>query len=157
MTPANWLRRATAALALAAAACSASDGEPKGAPLPAKAATVTVSMADYAFVYAKRVPAGRVVFAVRNAGSVPHRLSVFALADGDPPIEAQLAGTGPLPPSLLQNMPVLAPGESSSFAVDLMPGGRYALASLQRGPRGVLDAELGMTSEFRAAARRNTP
>jgi hypothetical protein len=138
---------------LASASCSPGDDGSGEAPLPPKPAVLRVNMSDYNFVVPVRAPAGRVVFDVTNAGKAPHRLSLFRLADGAPPLEDQLrASPQPAEPPL-QNMAALAPGANSTFAVDLVPGARYAIASLWVGATGVTDASRGMVSEFVAGGR----
>ncbi|MGQ0744477.1 MAG: hypothetical protein ACT4OS_09115 [Acidimicrobiales bacterium] len=150
--------RALAAVAMASAlgaAGASCSGRPDatGRRLPPAPASLTVTMADFYFVHANRAPAGRVVFEVTNAGRFPHRLSLFRLDDAAPPAR-ELPWTGPdRPGAALAVMPVLAPDESGTFAVDLVAGARYAMASLIAGPDGVPDAQRGMVTELRAAAR----
>jgi hypothetical protein len=110
-------------------------------------------MADNYFVYANRVPAGRVVFDVTNAGQSTHRLSLYRLPEGTPSVDAQSEASSQFSEPPLQNMAALDPGQRSMFAVDLMPGARYAMVSLWAGPDGVPDAQRGMTSEFLAGGR----
>lgn len=141
-----------AASMVIAAACEGGTHQ-DAAPLPAKPATLTVNMADFYFVLPSRVPAGRVVFDVTNAGQSPHQLSLFRLPEGAPAIDEQLR-TSVRPTQLpLQNMAVLQPGLKSTFAVDLVPGARYAMASLVAEGNGLADARRGMTAEFRAGGR----
>lgn len=151
------MRRSTrflaCALALSAGTACTVKGEAPEEALARQPSKVTVSMVEYRFVYGNRVAAGRVVFGVGNAGRLPHRLSLFALADEAPPIDVQVrAREGLKLTPLVVEMPVLQPGEQGgSFAVDLKPGARYAMVSLWPSPEGKPDALLGMTTEFRTA------
>lgn len=115
-------------------------------------------MADFRFVYADRVPAGRVVFTVANVGQWHHQLSLYALAEGAPPVGDQLRSPGGMASPPLVVMPALGPGAGGgSFAADLEVGRRYAMVSHWPSARGVPDALLGMATEFRAVAPPRQP
>lgn len=134
-------------------ACSRPNHFPNGAPLPRRPATLHVSLADFYFVYPNRVPAGRVVFEVTNAGEFTHQLTLFRRSEGAVTLKQQVL-TSPQPAEApLQRMPSLQSGQAGTFAVDLIAGARYAMASLVVGPDGRNDAQKGMTSEFRAGGR----
>lgn len=139
-------------LALVAAACSG-EGVPRGGPpLPPRPASVGVTMSEYRFDVDATIPAGRVVFRVRNAGRLDHHLSLFPLAEEVPPLDVQLHGPQRRVLTPFGAMPVLRPGQSGSLAVDLVPGRRYALICFLRDPGGgEVHALKGMHAEFRAS------
>lgn len=113
--------------------------------------TVAVTMRDYRFEYKPVIPGGRVLFRVVNAGTHPHRLALVPLADDLPPIDAQLHG--PVRESLapFAGVRVMAPQTADSFAVDLVPGRRYAMVCFVKDPGSTEShALMGMNSEFRA-------
>ncbi|HSH60674.1 MAG TPA: hypothetical protein VK988_13745 [Acidimicrobiales bacterium] len=128
-------------------------GQRSGAPLPTPPAVIDVIMREHRFDYNPTVPAGRVVFRVRNDGRVAHRLTMVPLADDLPPIDAQLRGLERRPATPYAGVPNQAPGASASFAVDLVPGRRYAIVCFAKEPQDdVSHALMGMNSEFRAGA-----
>lgn len=137
-------------LGLLAGACGA-EPVPLASYVPPKPATVKVTMVDYDFVFARRIPAGRVVFNVTNAGRQPHRLTLLPLGGDTPPIGELLQTSPSVSLTPLEHMPMLPPGQTSSFAVELAPGARYAMASFwpSQEEGGTPDALLGMTAEFR--------
>lgn len=122
----------------------------RAANLPAGPPTVTVTMREYGFDYPPEVPAGRVVFRVHNAGQEPHDLSLLPLGEEVPPIDQQLRGSTRRIIAPYAAIPPRPPAANGSFAVDLMPGRRYALICFLANPDGKQHALLGMSSEFRA-------
>lgn len=144
----------TTACALVVASCSRTSRPqpaPVRTPLPAAAPVVDVTMSEYAFDYDPAVPPGRVVFRARNMGSIPHRITLFSLADDVPPIDVQLRGAERRlvePIAGFYNRP---PGEVGTFAVDLAPNQRYALICFVVDADGASHAVKGMSSEFRTA------
>lgn len=143
------------ALAVALSTISCAEAGRQDVPegyVPPRPATVTVTMSEYRFVFARRLPPGRVVFKVVNGGQLPHRLSLLALPDGSPPIGELVKAPGGLTIAPMAQMPELAPGGAGgSFAVDLQPGRRYAMVSLRPSPDGTPEALLGMVAEIRTS------
>lgn len=126
-------------------------------PLPPPPYVVNVTMNEYRFDYDDAIPAGRVVFKVFNGGSVPHRLSLFPLAEGVPPIEMQLKGSERRIVEPLAGINTIAPGALSAFAVDLDAAARYALVCfLVDDFDQETHARKGMNSEFRTPGATTT-
>ncbi len=113
-------------------------------------AVIAVAMREYRFDYDPAIPAGRVVFEFFNAGHVEHRPVLLALPEDLPPIDIQLRGTERRGIAPFAGVPAQAPGEAGTFAVDLLPGRRYALICFARGADGEPHFLEGMNSEFRA-------
>ena len=114
-------------------------------------------MSEFRFVFARRIPTGRVVFKVVNGGQLPHRLTLIELPDDAPPIEELVKAEGGLDVQPVAQMRELAPnGDYDSFAFELKPGQHYAMVSLVSTPEGKVDAELGMTAELRTPGRPTT-
>lgn len=111
---------------------------------------VDVTMRDYEFDYAPPSRSGRVVFRVFNDGKTPHQLSLLPLDEDIPPIEQQVRGSERRAVTPYAGIPPHAPGTGSGFAVDLVPGRRYAFICFVTTPDGESHAVKGMTSEFRA-------
>lgn len=131
-----------------AGACQTSDRRPFVATPP----VVVVTMRDVGggrLEYDHRVPGGRVVFRIVNAGRSTHRLALFPLPDDFPPIDEQLRGAERRPITPFAGVPDHLPGESATFAVDLQPGHRYAMVDFSQDLDGVSQALKGMSSEFR--------
>ncbi|MDP9386904.1 MAG: hypothetical protein M3Q48_02985 [Actinomycetota bacterium] len=114
---------------------------------------VPVTMSEYDFALDGGVPSGRVVFRVRNAGRLHHRVTLVALPEDLPPIDVQLRGTERRYVEPFAGMPERAPGTTSSFAVDLAPGVRYAFICFTVDRDNKNHAEKGMATEFRSAGR----
>lgn len=138
--------------ALMGASCQAP--ESRAGALPPGPHVVDVEMSEYRFDYDSAVPAGRSLFRVRNTGTVPHSLSVLPLTDDVPPIEQQLRGSRRLGIVPFAGVGALDPGESTTFAVDLAQGVRYAFVCFMADPKGQPHALLGMASEVRTAGGR---
>lgn len=146
------------ACALSAVSCS---GVEHSSPLPSKPAVVDVRMEDYRFVFDPAIAPGRTIFRVVNTGHLDHNLVMFPAPEDYPPIEEQLHGDErrSVPP-FAQIFP-RRPGESGSFAVDLLPDQRYVFLCLMGGGANEVSHALkGMASEFVAtvphpAARRS--
>lgn len=149
----RWTRGSWAVALVAltmAVACQAGPGTPMARSLPGRAATVEVTLREYAIGHSPHVPSGRVMFAVRNSGRVPHRPSLVPLSDDVPPIDEQLRGAERRAVSPFAGVTTLAPGERGVFAVDLEPGRRYAFICFAADEDGRPHAVKGMSSEFRA-------
>jgi hypothetical protein len=142
---------ATAMLQTACSSPTNADGQERA--LPRAPAVLKVTMADFYFVHPNRAPAGRVVFEINNAGRFVHQLTIYRMAEDSIPFKQQFRKTAYPVEVPIENMPALRPDESGSFAVDLVAGARYGMASLLFGPDGTNDAQNGMSSEFRAGGR----
>jgi hypothetical protein len=106
-------------------------------------------MAEFRFDHLPAAPTGRVVFRVRNTGTVEHSLAVLALPEDYPPLNEQLQGDVRRSAGVLAAIPdPRPPGSIDAFAVELAPG-RYGLVCNMRTADGVLHAVKGMNSEFR--------
>lgn len=117
------------------------------APVPAP--VVTVTMRDHFFELDGDPPAGRVVFRMVNKGEARHHLIMFPMPEELPSIAEQLGGTQRRFVEPFAGIYDRAPGDTGTFAVDLIPGRRYAIVC------SVLDEEnqphwkSGMATEFR--------
>lgn len=141
---------AVAASGLLAVACG---GGGRSGVLPPKPTIIDVRMRENVFDYNPVIPSGRVVFRAVNVGSEAHRLTLLPLAADLPPIDQQLHGDTRSPTAPFAGTLALRPGDTSSFAVDLAPGVRYALICFLVNPEGQSHALLGMNSEFRTPDR----
>lgn len=110
-------------------------------------------MREFRFVYDNPIPAGHVVFEVRNVGKLPHRLSLLPLPEDLPPINEQLKGTERRGLSPFAGVPTRLPGDRGVFAAGLAPGVRYALVCFVVDADGVSHAQKGMSAEFRAGGQ----
>ncbi|MEJ7763985.1 MAG: hypothetical protein WKF86_00655 [Acidimicrobiales bacterium] len=90
------------------------------------------------------------VFRVVNRGAQEHELTMVPLPDDVPPVAEQIGSGNPRLVTPLARVPPRQPGENGSFAVDLVPGRRYALVCYVRNAEGKPHASIGMSSEFRA-------
>lgn len=111
---------------------------------------VVVSMSEYRFDHERAIPAGRVIFVVRNVGREDHKLKFVALPEDFPPLNAQLHGAERRVLAPYAGVPVRRPGQAGAFAVDLVPGRRYGMICNLSTPSGGVHALEGMNSEFRA-------
>lgn len=107
-------------------------------------------MRDFAFEYTRSIPAGRVVFRARNVGRLQHELALVPLSEDFPPIDVQLHGSVRRTVDAIAGIHGRDPGQSGTFAVDLVAGHRYALLCFFEAPDGESHAVKGMASEFRA-------
>lgn len=105
-------------------------------------------MREYRFEHPPRALRGRVVFVVRNTGSVPHELILVALPEDFPPLDQQLRSDERRGADTLAALRDRKPGSRGTFSADL-PSGRYAFACFVRDADGESHALKGMTSEFR--------
>lgn len=149
----RWLVIASVALFAFGASCTPASDE---RPLPGRPPVIDVTMDEYTFKYPPRVPAGRVIFRVRNSGRLPHRLSVLPLPEDLPPIDEQLHGPNRLTVTPFAGIPTRKPGIPGTFAVDFVAGRRYAFICFVRDPDGQSHALKGMNSEFRPVGPRGT-
>lgn len=123
-------------------------------PLPPEAATVQVRLADDELsMEGGPVPAGRVVFTVRNVGEHDHRFTLAPIDNDRPPMEQDVADETERPIRQLARVPTLQPGESGTFAVDLAPDQRYAMLDYAEAPDGTQYMDLGVVGEFRTQPR----
>lgn len=134
-----------AAMTLLISACSAtrSTGD-----LPVSPPVVSVTMTDYHFGFAGPIHAGRTVFVAVNRGHVVHRLELVPWPNDYPPVQVQLHGSVRRPIRIIASTSFTPPGQTGSFAVDLVPG-RYVFMSFVTDKDGVAQALKGMASEFR--------
>lgn len=128
-------------------ACGGSAGPE--VPLPASPPAVAVTTSEYQFQYTGLIPAGRVVFQVRNEGSLWHELALLPLSDQLPPIDAQLRGSERQAIRPFAGAAPQPPGATGAFAVNLDPGRRYAFVCFVRDPDNATHAVKGMSLEFR--------
>lgn len=136
-----------AAIAVVAAGCTA--GPTAGqAPVPDPVPTVEVRLADEDLTVERPVPAGHVVFHVRNTGSRDHRVVLFPMGADWPPIHQEIANDTQHPVRFRARVPNLAPGETGRFAVDLATGQRYGLLDYSTGPEGQPHLTQGVAGEF---------
>lgn len=142
--------------ALLLASCQSSAPDPVAA-LPPGPQQVEVEMSEYSFSYNTGITSGRVLFRVRNTGSVVHSLQMLPLSEDIPPIDQQVRGDQRLAVRPFAGVDALDPGTSTTFAVDLAPGVRYALLCFRADGDGTSHLLRGMTSEFRAVAPALTP
>lgn len=149
---ARRLAAAAPSLSVIAAACFAG-GVNK--PLPPAVPVVEVRLDEDSVTYRRPVPAGRVVFQVRNVGESVQRLALVPLPEGFPDIAAQLKGAKRRSADLLARVSSLKPGETRMFAVDLVAGHRYAMVDFSKAPDGTIRGKLGVASEFRTPGRRS--
>lgn len=143
---------AIAAMAGATAGCGGSTAR-QGAPLPEPTPVVPVTMSEYRFKLAPSVPSGRVVFRMRNAGRLAHRVTLVPVPEDMAPIDVQLRGAERRFLEPFAGMPERRPGMTSSFAVDLEPGRRYAFVCFTVDRDNRSHAQKGMAAEFRTAGR----
>lgn len=132
------------------AACSPmSPSQGTRPPAPAAVPMVTITMRDHRFEYPGQVPAGRVLFRVRNAGQATHHLTMVPLPESLPPIVEQLRGTERRFLSPFAGIYDRKSGDTGTFVADLEPGRRYALICSVRGEDAKPHWMKGMASEFR--------
>ncbi|HEX3542522.1 MAG TPA: hypothetical protein VHT75_18990 [Acidimicrobiales bacterium] len=112
-------------------------------------------MLDDHYEFLSRVPSGRVVFVVYNAGHSLHGLDLFPLPPGVVSIVAQLRGSQRHIVAPYAGTVPLLPGQQGTFAVDLQPGTTYAMVSFIRDPSdGSSQALKGLAAQFTTTARR---
>lgn len=139
-------------LAAVAGGCGGSGRD--GAPLPAGPAVVTVTMREYHFDHPTPVPSGRVEFRFVNEGRRVHQPDMIPLSEDLPPIDEQLRGEERAAVTQFAGIPPRNPGEVGTYAVDLVPGQRYAIICFARDPDDDESHALqGMSTEFRAGGR----
>ncbi len=136
------------ALVLAVSGCQVSPDMQGFLPPPPP--EVLVEMEEYRYQYEEPIPSGRVVFRFRNNGEVEHRPVLLPLSDELPPIQEQLRGDTRATAAPFAGIPPRQPGETGAFAVDLVPGLRYALICFARDSQDRPHATQGMAIEFRA-------
>lgn len=115
--------------------------------LPPEPPIVHVAMSEMRFEHPDVLPRGRVVFEIRNVGTVEHRLVLVPIPEGSPPIAEQVSGEEARVITPLAGIPNHPPGDRATLAVDL-DAGRYSLLCLIVDPDGKSHALKGMASEF---------
>ncbi len=121
------------------------------APLPADPPRVEVKLNEYRFEHQPVLPNGLVVFHVSNVGRSEHELTLLQLTEDVPPLRDQLRAAERRVVRPIAAVPPRSPGGTGTFAVDLVPGRRYAVVCFVRDPDGQAHALKGMNSEFRAS------
>lgn len=151
---AGWRSGIGVRAVLVGALVSGCGGGPAGpdAPLPGSPPVAVVTTGEYRFQHDGVIPGGRVVFQVRNEGSLWHQLSILPLSDDLPPIDQQLKGSERSVIRPFAGVAPQPPGDGGSFAVDLERGQRYALVCFVRDPDNATHAVKGMSLEFRTPA-----
>lgn len=145
-----------AGLALAVAAALLAAGCTPGAadkPVPGPVPAIQVLIEDDDLAIHGPVPAGRVVFQIRNLGQRPHRLTLFPMPEDAGPIEQEVTDEKQRPVRLLARVSNLQPGNTGTFAADLAAGQRYGLIDYSRAPDGTQHMALGVAGEFRTQQR----
>lgn len=140
-----WLS-AAGLVVLVVVAGSCRDAEDQ-APLPPPPAVVEVSMREYSFDYDRPVPAGRVLFEVRNDGEQRHEFVLVRLPDHTN-LEELLASPTPLALHPVFAVPPRQPDKTASFAVKLTPG-RYGIICFVQAADGDQHHQKGMFDQFR--------
>jgi hypothetical protein len=141
-----------AAIILAAtlAACASTSTDRAARPAaPPPVPVVGVKMVDHRFELDRPVPRGRVVFQFDNAGQAPHNVVMIPLAEGLPPIDVQLRGSERRFVEPFAGIYERGPGDSGSFAVDLLADQRYAIVCTVIAEDGRPHWTEGMAIEFR--------
>ncbi len=126
-------------------------------PAPPSPHVVVVSMQEYSLHFEPTIPSGRVVFRFENEGRMNHRPILVPLNEDLPPIDEQLRGTNRRASRPFAAVRSLAPGERGTFAVDLIPGQRYAIVDFEQGPDNQIHALKGMAKEFRPDGPSGSP
>ncbi len=142
--------RLTAAVAVVAASC-APQVKPEPENLPASPPVIVVTLEEYRFELPARIPAGRVVFRVRNPSDAAHRPALLPLGDL-PPLEQQLRGEERAAVAPFAGTRTRAPGATGAFAVVLEPDARYGFICFIRDDVVGSHALKGMYHEFRTPA-----
>lgn len=73
------------------------------------------------------MPAGRVVFRMVNSGQSAHNLILIPVPEDLPPIEEQIRGSRRRLVEPYGGIYDRLPGDTGMFAVNLLPGQRYAI------------------------------
>lgn len=144
------------AAVLVLSACSASD-EASRPPGPAMPPVLEVSMDEYRYGAPAAVPAGRVVFRLRNRGDQAHQPILVALPDDFPPMAEHLKQSVTRNVETVASNPGFRPGISGAIAVDLEAGKRYAFLCSLRTADGKRHDLLGMAWEFTAGGEAAAP
>lgn len=117
-------------------------------PLPGR---VLITMGDFYYDYhSEEFTTGRFIVEVYNTGTLGHELVMFALPEDLPPIGEQLSGGQR---RVLDPVAVIGnrqPGETGTFAFDLVPNQRYAFVCFLYDDGQHF--RKGMSSEFRTPA-----
>lgn len=108
-------------------------------------------MVEHRFEFDTPIPAGRVVFQILNAGQSVHNLVMIALPEDLPSIDEQLRGSQRRLVEPYAGIYDRPPGDTGTFAVDLVAGQRYALICTLVAQDGESHYLKGMATEFRAA------
>lgn len=124
--------------------------------LPAPPPEIVVDMYEYRYEHQQSIPGGRVVFRFVNHGNEVHRPVLLPLSEEIPPILEQVRGDVRAAAAPFARVPARDPGETGTFAVDLVPGQRYALICFARTADEQSHAILGMASDLRAEAQQGS-
>lgn len=112
--------------AILAGACSSESATPARPAPPDPPAVEAYTLTEFGFAGATRIAPGRVVIRLVNEGDQVHQPALVAVPDDVPPIVEQLRGTVRRNVDPVGGVNGARPGATSSFAVDLEPGRRYA-------------------------------
>ncbi|MCA1571831.1 MAG: sialidase family protein [Acidimicrobiales bacterium] len=139
-------------LAAFAALLARIDEKPSRTPAAVAPApeVVDVTLSEYRLSHRAPQKGGRTVFRVQNFGQLGHAPVLLPLPDDLPPIDEQLHGARRRQLLSLAELALSKPGETQTFAVELVRGRRYAFVCfLNTGPERKVHALLGMNTEFR--------
>lgn len=157
----RWRRgavRSVAAVVVAATLTACERAGSDGAGPPEGPPVVDVTMTEYDYAHPVPVPAGRVVFRFVNEGRLVHQPDLLPLPEGLPPIDEQLRGDQRAAITPFAGIPPREPGDVGTYAVDLVPGQRYAIVCFARDPDDDESHALqGMATEFRAGGGTQPP
>lgn len=128
-----------------------------GVALPPPAPQIDVALREYRFDLAPELPVGRVVFRFTNEGGEPHEPALLRLDDDFPVVQDEVRNDESRQLLPYTGIPTQPPGSTGTFAVDLVPGQRYALVCFLSNPQGEGHARLGMTWEARAGGGSTAP
>ena len=106
-------------------------------------------MTDHRFELDRDPGPGRTVFRVRNQGKSPHHLILFPMPEDLPPIAEQLGGFQRRFVEPFAGIYDRAPGDTGTFAVDLVAGRRYAMVCSVLAEDKEPHWKKGMATEFR--------
>ena len=135
----------------ASAGCNRAADSHADKVLPPSPPVVEVTLHDYRFEVSDDIPAGRVVFRIRNAGRAHHRPALLPLEEGLPPLDEQLRGSERAAVAPFAGTRTRAPDDTGAFAVDLAPGTRYGFVCFVRDDVVGPHALKGMSHEFRTS------
>lgn len=125
---------------------------------PVAPPTITVRLREFRFEHtATHLVAGRTVFRFVNVGHQKHNPTLVPLDQDVPPIDVQVRGTARRLVAPVASVNYRQPGQIGTFAVDLIPGQRYAFVCFAHTPSGEAHSQKGMTWEFRVDGGSSAP